>query len=94
MPMREDEQYQRGVCCHEAGHAVVLHSFGVPVEKLRVVYTKEKGWHGCTIAGSAGDVMHQAVILVAGKVAEEIFDCPAHENFLAWGPSANRHAFH
>jgi hypothetical protein len=74
----------RGVCCHEAGHAIVLHSFGLPVVVIRVLYTEEKDWHGRTCAASVDHlpVKDQVLNHAAGKAAEEFFDCPAHEK--AW----------
>ena len=42
------ENYRRGICCHETGHAVVLHSFGIGVVAVYVIFTEEKGWHGGT----------------------------------------------
>ncbi len=38
---------RRGIACHEAGHAVVLHAYNVPVEAVWVVYSEEKkDWYG------------------------------------------------
>jgi ATP-dependent Zn protease len=82
----KSEKPPRGVCTHEAGHAVVANSFGVPVQAIWVAFTEEKGWHGGT-DHAQGSVEHlhymdQATILMAGKTAEELFGCPAHET--AW----------
>jgi ATP-dependent Zn protease len=81
-----NEQPPRGLCCHEAGHAVVAHSFHLPVQVVRVEFTDERGWHGGTDVPSGAadhlDTMDQVVIWVAGRAAEKIFVCPAHES--AW----------
>ena len=37
---------QRGLCCHEAGHAVVAWSFGVPVIAVYVSFSVARGWQG------------------------------------------------
>jgi hypothetical protein len=84
--MSESEQERRGTCCHEAGHAVVLHTYHVPVEGVWVKFTKEKGWHGETEPGDTPDDLQepvQFVIWTAGKMAEELFDCRAHDR--TWG---------
>ena len=39
---------QRGLCCHEAGHAVVAWSFGVPVIAVYVSFSVARGWQGGT----------------------------------------------
>ena len=82
----DTKEQTRGICCHEAGHAVVAFWFNVPVEAAYVTFSEEKGWHGGTDTphGSAGhlDYMDQVTILVAGKAAEDFFDCRAHET--AW----------
>jgi Zn-finger nucleic acid-binding protein len=80
------ESYGRGLCCHEAGHAVVLYAFGIRVLAVRVTFSEEKGWYGATDTpkGSADHLSCQdrITILSAGKAAEEFFDCPAYEG--AW----------
>jgi hypothetical protein len=80
------DKFQRGGCCHEAGHAVVLFSFSVPVAAVRVAFNEEVGWHGGTDLPNGSDdhlhYMDRITILRAGKTAEEFFDCPAHEK--AW----------
>jgi hypothetical protein len=72
------------VCCHEAGHAIVLHSFGLPVVAIQVLYTEEKDWHGRTNGAPVDHlpVKDQVLNHAAGKAAEEFFECPAHER--AW----------
>jgi len=80
------ESYGRGLCCHEAGHAIVLYAFGIRVLGVRVTFSDEKGGHGATdaLAGSVDHLSYQEriTILSAGKAAEEFFGCPAYER--AW----------
>jgi hypothetical protein len=57
----------------------------MPVLAVRVTFSEEKGWHGGTdtLKGSADHLQHgSGPILRAGKIAEEFFDCPAHQK--AW----------
>ena len=63
---------------------MVLHSFALEVSVIRVLYTEEKGWHGCTSATPIDHlpVNDQILNFAAGKAAEEHFECPAHER--AW----------
>ena len=77
------ENPPRGVCCHEAGHAVVAFSLSVPVVAVRVSYSEVPGWHGGTDTLTDHlDYMDRVTILMAGRAAEEVFSCPAHET--AW----------
>jgi hypothetical protein len=78
------EQYPRGLCCHEAGHAIVAHSFNLHVETVYVRFEEAKGWYGCAKTSSPEylSVSDQVVNRAAGKAAEEYFNCPAHER--AW----------
>lgn len=71
------EKYPRGIACHEAGHAVVAFSFSLRVAAIRVVFSEEKGWHGCTKADTPQAIEDRITLLSAGKAAEEFFDCPA-----------------
>ena len=76
---------QRGLCCHEAGHAVVAWSFGVPVIAVYVSFSVTGGWQGGTKyywRSRALHYMDRATSLAAGKAGEELFDCPAH--YSAW----------
>ena len=60
-------------------------SFGLFVVAVRVVFNEEKGWHGGTdIAGSTDHLplVEKIAGFAAGKTAEKIFNCPAHET--AW----------
>jgi hypothetical protein len=78
---RSDEMtgpYPRGLCCHEAGHAVVASSFGVRVAAVTVMFTEEKGWHGETMTEGHLPCEHRITLLSAGKAAEEFFNYPAH----------------
>jgi len=70
-------QKQRGLCCHEAGHAVVAWSFGVPVVAVYVTFSVTKGWRGGTdyIDGSALHYVDQITNLAAGRTGEEVFAC-------------------
>lgn len=75
----------RGVCCHEAGHAVVAWSFRLPVKTVWVAFNETQGWHGRTeIDGSDNHLpmMDRIANLVAGKTAERLFGWPAHDK--AW----------
>ena len=76
---------QRGLCCHEAGHAVVAWSFGVPVIAVYVSFSVARGWQGGTKyywRSRALHYMDRATSLAAGRAGEELFDCPAH--YSAW----------
>jgi len=77
------DRFRQGVCCHEAGHAVVAFSLGLRVVAVRVIFTEEKGWHGKTDTESTPDHWKdQIVLLMAGKAAEEVFNCPADAAWL------------
>lgn len=77
------EKYPRGVCCHEAGHAVVAWSFKLPVVAVYVACSEAKGWYGGANVPAGSDAhlhfMDQVVILAAGKTGEKVLACPAHE---------------
>ena len=77
---------QRGLCCHEAGHAVVAWSFGVPVVAVYVTFSVARGWQCGTRyfwrSQRGLHFMDQATSLAAGRAGEELFDCPAH--YSAW----------
>jgi len=78
------EKTQRGLCCHEAGHAVVAWSFGVHVLAVYVSFSVAKGWQGGTdyIDGSSLHYMDQVTNFAAGRAGEEVFGCLAH--YGAW----------
>jgi hypothetical protein len=72
------DRFPEGVCCHEAGHAVVAFSLGIRVVAVNVILTKEKGWHGKTVTEGMPDLWKDQIVLrMAGKAAEEVFHCPA-----------------
>jgi hypothetical protein len=68
----------RGVCCHEAGHAVVAFSFGLRVAAVRVAYSEKRDWYGAMDAEKPQSMANQITLLCASKMAEKFFDCPAH----------------
>jgi hypothetical protein len=76
--------YPRSLCCHEAGHAIVLHTLGVPIIRIFVAFNEAKGWYGGTESAPGSVAMlavNEAVMVaVAGLVAEKYFKCPAHDN--------------
>jgi hypothetical protein len=75
------EQYPRGICCHEAGHAIVASWFNLQVEAIYVRFEEAKGWYGRTITASPRHlpIPDQIANWAAGKAAEEFFGCPAPE---------------
>ena len=77
------EKPPRGICCHEAAHAVVAWSFALPVEEIYVVFDDLKGWFGGTDISAGSDsklsLNDQITNLAAGKTGEEVFACSAHE---------------
>ena len=80
----ETEKYPRGLCCHEAGHAVVAWSFGVAAVAVYVTFSEARGvarWHRL-YRRSALHYMDQATNFAAGRAGEEVFDSPAH--YGAW----------
>jgi ATP-dependent Zn protease len=76
-----NERYPRGTAYHEAGHAIVAFALDMRVVAVRVVFTEEKGWHGGTdTLERAADQLSwedRITLRIAGKAAEELFDCPA-----------------
>jgi ATP-dependent Zn protease len=85
--------YKRGTACHEAGHAVVTHSFNVPVRTVRIEFTADDGWRG-RMESDLIDHLHyldQATICAAGRAAEDLFNCLSYDS--AWyGDMFNIHA--
>jgi hypothetical protein len=67
------EQYPRGLCCHEAGHAIVAYSFNLHVESVCVRFEEAKGWYGCAKTSSPEylSISDQVVNSAAGKAAED-----------------------
>ena len=70
----------QGLCCHEAGHAVVAFSLGVRVVAVNVFFTEEKGWQGDTKTEGTDHLFWKDQIMLrsAGEAAEGFFDCHAH----------------
>jgi hypothetical protein len=79
-----EPRYPRGLCCHEAGHAVVAHWFKLDVQTVYVTFEEATDWYGRTITSPPDELPlpDQVANRVAGKAAEEFFGCPAHEQ--AW----------
>jgi hypothetical protein len=77
------DRFPQGVCCHEAGHAVVAFSLGIRVVAVSVIFTEEKDWHGKTVTDGTPDHWKDQIVLrMAGKAAEEVFNCPADPTAL------------
>jgi len=78
--------YQRGTACHEAGHAVLLHSLGVPVTCVHIELNDEQGWRGGTDVLPGADwhlgYGDRLVVLAAGRGAENFFKCHSYDR--AW----------
>jgi len=83
--------FRLGTACHEAGHAVVLHSLGVHVHCVRIEFTDDQ-WRGGTDAPQEAvnglSDMDQVVTWIAGRAAEEFFKCPSYES--AWWDDMKR----
>jgi hypothetical protein len=85
------EERPLGICCHEAGHAIVAESVGIPIEAIHVTFTEEKGWYGYNESKESDchlPFTDRITILIAGKTAEEVFERPAHDK--AWGDDAGK----
>jgi ATP-dependent Zn protease len=76
--MKMTEQYSQRLCCHEAGHAVVAFSLGVRVVAVSVFFTEREGWKGDTKTEGTDQLpwKDQIMLRIAGKAAEEFFNCP------------------
>jgi hypothetical protein len=72
------DKYPRGTAYHEAGHAVVAWSLGLPVRAVRV---SDDDASGVADIGSADhlSLIEQIAICSAGMAAVDVFDCPTHE---------------
>ena len=72
------EKYPRGTAYHEAGHAVVAWSLGLPVQAVHVSSGDASG--GAEI-GDADQLplIEQIAICSAGITAEAVFEIPNHE---------------
>ena len=80
IPANANDNVPRWVCGHEAGHAIVIHSFNLRVETVCVCFDKIKGhWFGRTTHAADDDlpIADQITNLVAGKAAEEFFESEA-----------------
>jgi ATP-dependent Zn protease len=76
--MKITERYSRGTAYHEAGHAVVAWSLGLPVGTIRVTVDDAGG--GAEIgAADHLPLIEQVAVCSAGSAAEEVFECSAHE---------------
>jgi hypothetical protein len=84
--MKMTERYPQGLCCHEAGHAVVAFSLGVRVVVVSVFFAEETGWKGDTKTEGTDQLpwKDRITLRIAGQAAEEFFGCPA-------GPMASLH---
>jgi hypothetical protein len=72
------QMYSRPTSVHEAGHAVVAWSFGVPVGALWVDSDDASG--GAEIGSAAHlTLADQIAIWLAGAVAQDVFKCLGHE---------------
>ena len=71
------EQYPQGLCCHEAGHAVVAFSLGVRVVAVSIFFTEKKGWKGDTKTEGTDHLpwRDQIMLRIAGRAGEELFNC-------------------
>jgi ATP-dependent Zn protease len=72
------KKYPRATAFHEAGHAVVAWSLGLPVGVIRV---SDDDASGGTEIGPADhlSLTEQIAVWSAGHAAERLFECPAHE---------------
>ena len=72
------KRFPRATAIHEAGHAVVAWSLGLPVGAIRV---SDDDASGGTEIGPADhlSLIEQIAVRSAGHAAERVFECPAHE---------------
>ena len=77
-PMALSERYPRGTAYHEAGHAVVAWSLGLPVGAVSV---SDDDASGSTQIGLSDHLplIEQIAVCSAGIAAVEIFGHPIHE---------------
>ena len=53
-------------------------SLGIRMVAVSVIFTEEKDWHGKTVTDGTPDHWKDQIVLrMAGKAAEEVFNCPA-----------------
>jgi len=81
-----DTDEKRGTAYHEAGHAIVLHSLDVPVEKITIAFAETRGWYGNTdpVPGFVERLHYtdQVMSLIAGSSAEALY-CSAYDGAAA-----------
>lgn len=70
--------YPRATAYHEAGHAIVAWSLGLPVGTIRI---RADDADGSTDIGPADHLSpsEQVAVCCAGSAAEDMFDCETHE---------------
>jgi ATP-dependent Zn protease len=72
------KQYPRGTAYHEAGHAIVVWSLGLPVGAVSV---SDDDASGATQIGPADhlSLVEQMAVCSAGIAAVHLFELPIHE---------------
>ena len=83
--------YRLGTAYHEVGHAVVLHSLGVKVERVRIEFAADQWRGGTDVPQGVIDglsPLNQIVAWYAGRAAEEFFKCPSYQS--AWWDDMER----
>ena len=72
------DKYPRSTAIHEAGHAIVAWSFGLPIG---AIWVSAEDASGGTEIGSADHLKlaDQIAVWCAGGIAQEICECPGHE---------------
>ena len=72
------ERCPQGLCCHEAGHALVAFSLGVRVVAVSVFFTEKDRWKADTKTEGTDHLpwQDQIVLHIAGKAGEEFFNSP------------------
>jgi hypothetical protein len=73
-----EARYSRSTSFHEAGHAVVAWSFGVPVGAL-FVKADDAGGGAETGPTTHLKLPEQIAFYWAGAAAQTVFNCPGHE---------------
>jgi hypothetical protein len=74
---KQTEQYSRTTAYHEAGHAVVAWSFGLPVVAISVAADDASGGAQIGVANHL-DLTKQIAVAAAGYTAENVFGDAAH----------------
>jgi hypothetical protein len=70
------DRFPQGVCCHEAGHAVVAFSLGIRVVAVSVIFTEDKGWHGKTVTEGTPDHWKEQIVLRPGRPPRRSLTAP------------------